>query len=779
MMKWFGEKLLKFKLKRVYVQLLTAIITSVFLTAIIVGFISYYTSATTVMDNITREKNSTLSQTKNSIDTSLKEIEKLFVSKTMDPIFLRFVSDPFGRDYQYFNSAMQSLIGLKNDSRFIYSIYLYLPSQKVIITTEDGRWKSEEFYDLKWLESIKAINNHNWLPSRRITSFSKEQSDVVTFLIPIPYSREIKPDDCLFVVNINEKELYRQIQPPNPRASQLTYIVDSEGRIITHKDKTLLGKEAGDRDLLDRIGQSKAGSFTAYIDNSKHLVSYVISDYNRWKYIGIVQESQITGSILYITVVNIIVASLCIIFGIIAAVLISSRIYKPISDVILSVASYSREMGDSHEGKGSSNELDFLNKAISSIVEKSKNLNTTLRKNAGILKEMFIQELLVSSFTDETELENKLKELDISFSNRYYYIFVIGIDKYAQFSRKYQEKDRDLFCFGIKNITEEIVNSGNYGLTFQVEKDMFVSIVNSNDGQEQIRDMADGIRKNINEIFKFTVTIGVSGQFERIGEASFAYHEALEALKQRVVFGGDRVILNTNPGQKNKLGLLISTSREEQIFNAISQGNMDEVERLLDKIVNSLKDSPVFPPEEIYQLFYSVLGCAIKTVMEKGWSASDIFGDKTDLYKELFEHENILDMKRWIVDILKRMSHFISEKKESKNAELIENILKYMHTNYNKDINLNMVSEFVYLSPSYLSKLFKDETGKNYIEYLTEIRIQKSKEMLRNPEYKIAEIAEKVKLGSVQNFIRMFKRYCGVTPGQYRDMHAKDKLSSK
>jgi YesN/AraC family two-component response regulator len=125
------------------------------------------------------------------------------------------------------------------------------------------------------------------------------------------------------------------------------------------------------------------------------------------------------------------------------------------------------------------------------------------------------------------------------------------------------------------------------------------------------------------------------------------------------------------------------------------------------------------------------------------------------------------------------MSQFIAKKKASKNTTLIEAVLKYLNLNYDKDISLNSMADYISLSAPYLSKLFKDEIGENFLEYLTKMKIAKSKELLRQSEFKIAMIAEKVNLGNAQNFIRIFKKYEGLTPGQYRKEYIKESLNSE
>lgn len=88
------------------------------------------------------------------------------------------------------------------------------------------------------------------------------------------------------------------------------------------------------------------------------------------------------------------------------------------------------------------------------------------------------------------------------------------------------------------------------------------------------------------------------------------------------------------------------------------------------------------------------------------------------------------------------------------------------------DVNLSVASlaEFLNITPSYLSRFFKRNTGKGVLEYIHECRVEKAKEMmLQNPDIKAKEVAEAVGFANLATFIRVFKKREGITPGQFRE----------
>ncbi|MFP7296369.1 response regulator [Neobacillus niacini] len=99
--------------------------------------------------------------------------------------------------------------------------------------------------------------------------------------------------------------------------------------------------------------------------------------------------------------------------------------------------------------------------------------------------------------------------------------------------------------------------------------------------------------------------------------------------------------------------------------------------------------------------------------------------------------------------------------------EAVEKACRYIYENYNKEISLQEVADYTGLNPNYFSILFKDQMGKTYIKYLTELRMEKAKLMLQQGQ-KVMNVSEKVGYHTYRHFSDIFKKYVGVSPGQYK-----------
>lgn len=101
-------------------------------------------------------------------------------------------------------------------------------------------------------------------------------------------------------------------------------------------------------------------------------------------------------------------------------------------------------------------------------------------------------------------------------------------------------------------------------------------------------------------------------------------------------------------------------------------------------------------------------------------------------------------------------------------GDLIEQVKAYIDNNYQKNLSLEFLASLFYVNRSYLSHLFKTKQGKNYVDYLNEVRITKAKELLTTSKRNLYQIAKAVGYDNVKYFFRVFKKKVGLTPEQYR-----------
>lgn len=131
------------------------------------------------------------------------------------------------------------------------------------------------------------------------------------------------------------------------------------------------------------------------------------------------------------------------------------------------------------------------------------------------------------------------------------------------------------------------------------------------------------------------------------------------------------------------------------------------------------------------------------------------------------------ELRSWFLDKMVNICRSIRDQKEEQSNSAVKKAMLYIQENFSKDISLDEVSGQVNISPYYFSKIFKEETGENFIEYLTRIRIEKAKEFLKQPEVSVKEAGVKSGYTDPNYFSRIFKKQTDMTPSEFKTRYGK------
>ena len=102
-------------------------------------------------------------------------------------------------------------------------------------------------------------------------------------------------------------------------------------------------------------------------------------------------------------------------------------------------------------------------------------------------------------------------------------------------------------------------------------------------------------------------------------------------------------------------------------------------------------------------------------------------------------------------------------------SRVLQTVKTFIANNYQSDISLERIASEVYLSPGYLSAIFKKETGQSLMKYITQVRLEKARDMLLNSHRKVADIAESVGFSDASYFGMVFRNHYGLSPARYKE----------
>ncbi|MDE7286123.1 MAG: helix-turn-helix domain-containing protein, partial [Lachnospiraceae bacterium] len=276
---------------------------------------------------------------------------------------------------------------------------------------------------------------------------------------------------------------------------------------------------------------------------------------------------------------------------------------------------------------------------------------------------------------------------------------------------------------------------------------------------EKARELVRRMRKKVDITFR----IGIGG-IKDLSDMGGSYREALNALIMTTgsVAHADDLPLGCSYAGDYPIHLekkLFSEVEKGELNNAIATAN-----DFFDWMIETNPDSLM----EIRLKILEFILWAEHLAYEKGGMTYQ-FNTRSDYLPEIMGMTESYQMKKWFIAKISDACQNILSKRTEKSDSIIEMAKEYIRLNFSRDLSLDEVSRAVNISPHYFSKIFKDGTGENFIEYVTNIRIDKAKELLGNPEYSIKEICSMIGYSDPNYFSRSFKKNVGVTPTEYRE----------
>ncbi len=277
---------------------------------------------------------------------------------------------------------------------------------------------------------------------------------------------------------------------------------------------------------------------------------------------------------------------------------------------------------------------------------------------------------------------------------------------------------------------------------------------------EKARRLVRDLTKQLDMQFK----IGI-GSVTSINKLEDSYKEALNAIrnsKGRVAHVKD---LSIGCEYAEDYPIDIESALFEKIEKGDIEGTRTEANLFFDWMVNNYPNHMMDTKLKVLEF---ILFAEQKAFLSGGMTYYFLY--REDYLPTIIKIENYEQLRKWFIDKVTQACRNITMKREEQTSGLICKAKKYIEENYHRDISLDDVSRIVDISPYYFSKLFKEETGENFIEYLTNLRINKAKDLLMHSGLNIKNICVDTGYSDPNYFSRIFKKQVGVTPTEFREL---------
>ncbi len=400
-------------------------------------------------------------------------------------------------------------------------------------------------------------------------------------------------------------------------------------------------------------------------------------------------------------------------------------------------------------------------------------IKSQLKENASVLREKFLRTLVYGVFIEEKDLWENVENFSIPFvENEKLQVAILEIADYYSVVENYKKENGQLLTFAVFNIIEGIISSNQAGVCFINDENEFVLVLNGKAlSDNNYESYCKNIIRSLNSILKVSASIGIGSPKSSPMVISDSYNEAAMALQYRF-FTGKNTVINIQDVEQYK-----ETSEypnlhdaESQLISFIKQGESASVSETISNIFSSFESGKKPSVEYIKRVCVELVSIVSRVLYELGENMDNIAGTRPVIFETISRIQEFTALKAYISGLFIEISDYFFTKYKQKNVKIINRIKEIIRHQYNKELSVTDIANEVYLSPNYISLIFKQETGITITEHITSVRMEAAKELLSTTDFKIFEIAEMVGYENPHYFSTVFKKFTGIHPQNFRTL---------
>ncbi|KRE70422.1 helix-turn-helix domain-containing protein [Paenibacillus sp. Soil750] len=624
---------------------------------------------------------------------------------------------------------------------FVKSIYFYRNIDMTVLGTE-MYLPLAEFGDREFVqEQLKQPLPNIWTNIRTYKVLPSQSIDVqvVSLVKKIPLQTEPKG---ILIVNIDVSSLASWLQDISSNSISSVTLVDQAGQLIGQSTVK------ANKDILNLKFEETGWTFKSGIKESYHYGIF----------------SELYYSWIIIGVVMVLIASAVIIY-------LSKRYARPID------ASMSR-ITDYLNRRQPGGELNLVvDAAVDKIIDFADRYQSESNLNLPYRQKFYFQELLTGDRPiSQDELIEEMHNFGFSCHWHSFNTAKLEIDKMSDFTENYSTRDQVLLKFVLSNVFKETAEQYGIGIWSEWISADEMSILFGADGElsmANISTICESMRVWVESNLAFTVTIGVGEKTERSEDISGSYEQAVKAVQYRSALGNNRVIHYEVITRQTETELFDILQLIRSIVQLYKSGN-DEWYGQFDFLFKAINRG-LHTRDELKNLLYYMTFTFTRELSEFPSEYTELWRVEAlnPISQAIDRFETMEDLKNIVLERLRTVFELWKQLRQSKTQRLLIHDLKaYIDTNYaNSELSLQLLAEQFSVSKNYVSSLFKEEMGENFIDYLTALRIFHSKRLLEDTDTSIQDIAGLVGYEHYFSFNRAFKKLTGFPPSEFRKKH--------
>jgi len=716
---------------------------------VLISFITYKGTTDSMEKEIVRSYSDVLGQVQERVDSKLTLVNQAINPMLFDSDLMKLVYSDGAPDGLVMRRVQNKLRQLDHSISDIESVSLHVPEHSITLTSD----RYINSYSSKRIANLPPdVPNGQW-QSQRGDSYK-----VITFTRSLPVF-ETKPSAYLSIHF--RHDAFKDILESVEFLSQgKLMIVNADQQEIYSYGSNQLDSIQVQHGLVEIMRKSDTDDQRFYLPDANLSTLYVQSEKTGWYSVLFIPNETLNPYKAKTIWMTLLIAVLAIVIGSILTFIQSKRLYKPINEW-LQDEDYLED--SSRQGR---DEWHWLRNKWVSLKDYNK-------KTAPVLRKSFLVGVLNGEYDGEDTEKLRSLFLEHGINERQKCIVLVVQPKRFEINKHYHKEDEFLICTGVNKIIEDLFTQYHLNGDLLIYQENQYTICTlyfpSEMDHERIKmlvlQVSQSVKMSAKTYFKVSPTIALGGLRETTCELRDSYLQAKKAMKYQILYRNEDILdielINTTHHSKE-----YPIQLSEQLIASMTEGNKEGTEEVFLKFVENISEKK-YDDSTVKQMFLMLYDAIIHSF---GHFSQDIINELLNfpMFERIQAAESMNEMQTYfLAEWFPYCFERIEKEKEGKGVQLIETAKEYLSSTMEKEHSLSMVAEQVGLHPSYFSRLFRQETGQNFVSYVAALKVDKAKELLVETEHSIKEIAAQIGY-TEQTFRRVFKNETGTTPSQYR-----------
>ena len=383
---------------------------------------------------------------------------------------------------------------------------------------------------------------------------------------------------------------------------------------------------------------------------------------------------------------------------------------------------------------------------------------------------------LIQGRIEENYIENYKIDYQIHLDAPYYVIAIIHM-KDPKETAQYEIRP-ELMRVSLRQFTDESLEGYCPFKSFFYFGDVIYILMLSEDfNMKDCTDKLDKICKRAGRIFHTEVVAGIGKVYDQLSMLQYSYEGAKNAMfyKEEEEEGQAVYIDEIEPLLDEKF--VLYDQNVDLIIREIKIGDKENLEKQINDFIHNIKGIK----RSIYQYQIILMGVVTELYKLAGsyqLDGMEIFGGNLDLHSQILKIESLDGIRQWMLGTCMKIRRSIRKERTNTAQVLIQKAAEYIGVHYgDSDLSIEKICHELNVSSAYFSTIFKRETGKTFLNYLTDTRMEKAILLLDGTEEKTYVISEKIGYSEPNYFSYVFKKKYGMSPSKYRKLRLEQKES--